>query len=153
MFTPPESPVVVRGSAAGPLSAYLLAVLAWGIVLWGVGRSNLIGGAVVLGIGVLAGAIAVWFATGAAVELDPNQVVVRRRLRPVWRSSLGNLTHVVENIPARPRMPSLAGWTFRTRDGETAQLELALFAPADRRRLRRLFDDLVVDADAGLRRR
>lgn len=152
MFTPPSERTVVRGSALGPVSAYALFLLAWPIVMWGV-RGSVPGLLVVIGGGVVAIATAAFIAAGASVAVDADEIVVTRRFRAPWHTRLDDFRYVSENIPSRPRQPALAGWTFRTGSGEEAKLELSHFAPRDRRHLRALFRDVIVDADVALKRR
>lgn len=152
MFDPPAAPVTVRGSIAGPLSSYWWVLAAASVLVWAFSRSN-----VPLAIGVLAlvglGAVVMWFlATGTEITVSAAELVVRRRLRPTWRIATRDFRYIVENIPTRPRAPSLAGWRFQAVDGPGPELELAMFAPHDRRFLRKLFRDVIVDADAGMRR-
>lgn len=152
MFLPPAERVVIRGGVVGPLSAYALFLIAWPIVLWGVRGSGpaLIG---VIAVGVIAIGVAAVVSRGASVEVSEDQIVVTRFLRAAWRTSVADFRYVAENIPSRPRMPALAGWTFHTGSGRTVKLELSHFAPADRRRLRALFRDAIVDVDVALKRR
>ncbi len=152
MFTPPAERTAVRGSALGPVTAYALFLLAWPIVLWGV-RGSITAMLVVIGVGVAAIAGAAFFAAGASVTVDADEIVVTRRFRPPWRTRIDDFRYVSENIPSRPRQTALAGWTFRTGSGDEAKLELSHFAPGDRRRLRALFREVIVDADVALKRR
>jgi uncharacterized membrane protein len=153
VFTPPPAPVVIRGGFWGPLSSYALLWAGGLVIVWGVSRSNPLASIVVVVAMLAVFGVMSLIASGTTIALDDREVVLTRRFRPTWRSPLTDFTHVVENIPSRPRMPALAGWSFRTRSGSTAAVELSWFSPADRRALHRLFGDVIVNADAGLRRR
>lgn len=152
MFSPPAERIF-RGSPWGPASSYWFAIAAWAIILGGVGKSSLVGGAVVFGIGVVVFGGMTLFATGTSIEVSPDELVVRRRWRPVWRVPMRDFRYVVENIPTRPRAPSMAGWAFHATDERRVGVELAMFSPLDRKRLRTLFAAVLVDADAGMPRR
>ena len=153
MFQPPEKPVVVRGGMWGPLSAYAVVIVALAIVVSALARGSMINAVIVLALALAVFGALIFTANGTRVEVTPDELVVARRFRPEWRVPLTDFRYVNENVPARPRLPFLAGWTFRTGSGTEAKIEIAMFAPAERRRLRRLFADVIVDADAGMNRR
>lgn len=153
MFVPPLVPVTVRGSMWGPLSAYAVVIAALGILVSGLARGSMLNAVVVAVIGVAVFGALIFTATGARVDVSDTELVVARRWRPTWRVSLEDFRYVSENVPARPKLTFLAGWTFRTGSGTEAKLEISMFAPADRRRLRKVFADVIVDADIGMNRR
>lgn len=153
MFVPPSEPVQIRGGMWGPLSAYAVVIVALGIIVSALARGSMVNAVFVLVVSLAVFGALIFTAAGARVEVTPTELVVARRWRAPWRVPLTDFRYVSENIPSRPRLPFLAGWTFRTGSGTEAKLEIAMFAPADRRRLRKLFADVIVDADAGLRGR
>ena len=154
MFTPPAEPVTARGGAAGILSAYWWGALAAAIVAGGLFvRGSSVAAAMVVIIGLLLLGVLTYIARGTRIEVTSTTLSVRRRFKPVWTVEMRDFNYIVENIPSRPRAPALAGWTFKTHSGKRCGMEIAMFSRDDRRMLRRLFADVIVDADAGMRRR
>lgn len=153
MFTPPSLPVTFRGSAWGPVSSYWWALAAASVILWALARSSPTALLVALAVLVAVSAAVVYTAIGTVVTVGPDELSVKRRWRPTWRVPMKDFRYVVENIPSRPRAPSLAGWKFHSTAGAGIAIELAMFSPHDRRAMRKLFGDIVIDADAGMRRR
>jgi len=149
----PLEPLVVRGSGWGLVATYWFAVAAWLVIVVGVMRSNVAFGVVILVAGVLAAAVAAWFAAGVEVRVSAAEVSVKRRLRPVWRVHGENFDRVDEHVPVRPRAPSMAGWSFHSFDGTHATLEIAQLAPRDRSRLRKALNGRIVDVEARMQRR
>lgn len=171
MFTPPPAGrQVFRGSVWGPASSYWVFLAGWLVIVAGVGRSSPPAGAVIGLAGAVVIAAVAWFAVGTSIAVDATTLTVTRRLRQAWTIPTSDLLQVTEVIPVRPRAPSMAGWTFVAVDPDNAgvegsaagqdgpsrrraSVELAMFSPLDRRRLRALFAEVLVDADAGMHRR
>lgn len=152
MFTPPVTPVTFRGSVWGPASSYWWVLAAAAVIGWALARSSPIALLWALGALTVLSLVVAYTAIGTSITVGPDELIVKRRWRPTWRVPMREFRYVVENIPQRPRAPSLAGWKFHTMTGVGASVELAMFSPLDRRGLRKLFGDVVVDADAGMRR-
>lgn len=133
----------------GLLSSYWFVAAAIAVLAFAIGRSQptlviWIILAALCGLGV-----ATAFASGAQIIATDTEVIVRRRLRPEWRTPAVDLRSIEEHIPLRPRARSLAGWVFLSHQHGKATIEVALFAPAERRKLRRAFADVLVSPDLG----
>ena len=148
-LAPRFKPVSIHGSVWGLVSSYWFAVAAVLIVVVAVGRTNPTAAMWVILVAIAALLIAAAFATGSAIIVTDTTVVVRRRLRPEWSVPIADLSTIEEHIPMRPRARSLAGWVFHATGHPKATIEMAMFAPLDRRKLRSVFADVLVSPDLG----
>ncbi len=149
MTAPRFQPISARGSVWGLISSYWFAVVAVLIIVIAVGRTNPTAAMWVILVSLLILLVAAAFAAGSEISVTADEVIVRRRLRGEWRTPAAQLSTIEEHIPMRPRARSLAGWVFRTATGEKTTIEMAMFAPSDRRRLRATFADVLVSPDLG----
>ncbi len=148
-MTPRFKPVSVHGSVWGLLASYWFALAAVVIIVIAVGRTNPTAAMWVILVALIALLVSSAFATGSAVIVTEHAITVRRRLRAEWSIPAADLTTIEEHIPMRPRARSLAGWVFRAEGHPKATIEMAMFAPLDRRKLRNVFADVLVSPDLG----
>ncbi|MGF3052798.1 hypothetical protein ACQUSY_02340 [Microbacterium sp. YY-03] len=148
-MTPRFKPVSVHGSVWGLLASYWFALAAVVIIVIAVGRTNPTAAMWVILVALIALLVSSAFATGSAVIVTERAITVRRRLRAEWSIPAADLTTIEEHIPMRPRARSLAGWAFRAEGHPKATIEMAMFAPLDRRKLRNVFADVLVSPDLG----
>lgn len=131
------------------LASYWFAVAAVIIIVIAVGRSNPMTAVWIILLALAGLLLATAFATGSAIIVTEQEIIVRRRMRAEWSIPVAALTTIEEHIPMRPRARSLAGWVFRADGYPQATIEMAMFAPLDRRRLRAVFADVLVSPDLG----
>lgn len=142
-------PVSVHGSIWGLVSSYWFAVAAAIIIVMAVGRGNPTAAMWVILVGLAVLLLATAFANGSAISVTESEVIVRRRMRGEWRAPIASITSIEEHIPMRPRARSLAGWVFMAEGQPKATIEMAMFSPMDRRKLRATFADVLVSPDLG----
>ncbi len=142
-------PISAHGSIWGLVSSYWFAVVAVLIIVAAIGRGNPVAAMWVILVSLAVLLLATAFATGSAISVTDSEIIVRRRLRAEWRVPVAELTSIEEHIPLRPRARSLAGWVFLAHGHPKATIEMAMFSPLDRRKLRSVFADVLVSPDLG----